>query len=165
MKGMVDRYNPSMEKSSSDVKEKLPENIAKEEELSIEEFLATVELLEGDVHEMEFSQEEQEKMMEEFLKETNFLETIAYNMICTLPVTFVAKPNQPSKIKGELLLMSRALSKVMEENVMKDLITFEEKFSMEELPKKIVFEKLDKKTVQQLKPLYIFAHINGCLMK
>lgn len=114
---------------------------------------------------MESSQEKQEKMMKEFRKEVDLSKTMAYNMIYTLPITFVAKPNQSGKIKGDVTDARGALSKETEENVMKNLITFEEKYSVKELPKKIVFEKLDKKAVQHLKRLYIFAHIDGCPIK
>lgn len=61
MKRVVERHNPSIGESSNVVKEKLPKNVVKEEEPSIEDLLATTELLEGDDNEMEFSQEEQEK--------------------------------------------------------------------------------------------------------
>lgn len=79
-------------------------------------------------------------MMEEFWKEANLLETMACNMICTLPITFVTKPNQPRKFKGDVVDAWGALLIVTKENVMEDLITFEEKV-IEELLKKTVLKK------------------------
>lgn len=73
--------------------------------------------------------------MEEFRKEALLPETMSGNMRWTLPMTFVAKPNQPTKIKGDVTDAQGALTNITEGNVMKDLITFEEKFK-EELPKK-----------------------------
>lgn len=52
---------------------------------------------------MKFSQEEQEKMMEEFQKEADFSETMTCDMICTLPINFMAKPNQPNENKGDVI--------------------------------------------------------------
>lgn len=162
---MVKRYNLSVGESSNTIEEKIPKDVNKEdEEPSIKELLVVVELLEGDDHEMGFSQEELENMMKELQKDKTLLEIMTCNMICTLPITFVAKPNQPSKIKGGVADAQGALTKLVEENVMKDLITFEEKIG-EELPKKIIFEKPDEKEIQHLKPLYIFALIDGFPMK
>lgn len=44
-----------------------------------------------------------------------------YNMVLTLPITFLAKPNQPSQMKGDVNDAQGALIKLAKDKVVKDL--------------------------------------------